>query len=481
MMKSKLNYAESKRDRNFQPKKTSILEVAFLVMILLVSCQGPPKEENRLTSEEVEEMVAEAYFHTFPIVENYKALYAFYVDKNSPRYQPMNKLVHSAVLYTPEEKFVVSPNNDTFYSTATLDLRAQPIVLKVPEITDRYYSFQFISMVTDNFFYVGSNTTGTGSGIFAITSPDFEGELPEGVQQIAAPSEIVSIIGRTGVNADDPKDVENAKQTQAQYELVLMSEFYPEFQSKTVEPINFPTYQESDKENQRYFELLNFLLQYTKPNEKDAQIIASYDVIGVRPGEGYPFYEENPQFQEAILSGIKKGIDKIETSSKNFGETVNGWTMFPLGDYFGDNFTARTNIAKIGIYANSPFEAYYPLAYVDSDGQILDGSNTYAVTFPKGEFPPAKYFWSLTMYDNENQLLVENEIKRYSIGDRTQSLKPNADGSLTIYLGHQPPPQGTGNWLPAPDGGFNVMMRIYGPEERVLDGTWKPVAIQKLN
>ncbi len=480
MLKAKLNCSESKRNWNCLPQKAFFSYVALLGMILLVSCQGPQEEENKLTPEEVEKMVEEAYFHTFPIVENYKAIYAFYVDKTSPRYQPMNKLVHSAVLYTPEDKFVVSPNNDTFYSTATLDLRSQPVVIKVPEIKDRYYSFQFISLVTDNFAYVGSNSTGTDENIFVITPPTFNGELPEGVKQIAAPSEIVSVIGRTGVNVDDPEDIEKAKQTQSQYELGLMSEFYPEFQAKSVEPINFPSYQESDKENQRYFELLNFLLQYTKPNEKDAQIIGSYEVIGVRPGEGYPFYEENPEYREAILSGIKKGIEKIESSSKNLGKVVNGWTMFPLGEYFGDNFTARTNIAKIGIYANSPFEAYYPLAFVDGDGEILDGSNTYAVTFPKGELPPAKYFWSLTMYDNENQLLVENSINRYSIGDRTKGLKTSPDGSLTIYFSHQEPSQGKDNWLPAPAGGFNVMMRIYGPEDKVLDGTWKPAPIRKI-
>jgi hypothetical protein len=161
------------------------------------------------------------------------------------------------------------------------------------------------------------------------------------------------------------------------------------------------------------------------------------------------------------------------------GKVINGWTMFPLGDYFGANYTDRTNIAKIGIYANSPKEAYYPLAFVDSNNQILDGKNNYKITFPAGQLPPAKYFWSLTMYDNGTQLLVDNPIQRYSIGDRTKSLKPNADGSLTIYMGNARPKSGTGNWLPAPNSGFNVMMRIYGPKENVLNGKWIPPPIVK--
>ncbi|MBZ5857719.1 DUF1254 domain-containing protein [Flavihumibacter profundi] len=438
------------------------------------------KAAGQYTPAAIEKLVQEAYFHCFPIVENYKAIYAYAVNKSSPKYLPFNIAYKSTALYSPADKFVVSPNNDTYYTTANLDLRAEPIIIKVPEVKDRYYSFQLISMVTDNFGYIGTNSTGSKANVYAVTSPNFSGKLPEGVIEIKSPSELVGLIGRTAVNADDPNDVKKAKQLLEKYQVGVMSKFFPGFPPKPAEPINFPSFDEADKTNERFFSLLNFLLPYTKLSAGEQGIINNYKAIGIEAGKPYTFYNDNPDLQPAISNGIKRAIAQIDSSSKHLGKIVNGWSMFPLGDYFGNNYTDRTNIAKIGIYANSPKEAYYPLAFTDSQGEILDGKHNYSITFPAGNLPPAKFFWSLTMYENSTQLLVENPIKRYSIGDRTKSMKPNADGSLTIYLGHAEPKQGRGNWLPAPAAGFNVMMRIYGPKENVLDGSWTPPGIIRL-
>jgi len=432
------------------------------------------------TSAVVEKLVGEAYFHCFPIVENYKAMYAYFIDKKSPKYIPFNYAYTSAALYSPADKFVVSPNNDTYYTTANLDLRAEPIIIKVPEVKDRYYSFQLTSLVTDNFGYIGTNTTGTNAGVFAITSPNFTGNLPQGVTEIKSPSELVGVIGRTAVNADDPTDVKHAKNVLAKYQIGLLSKYYPSFRAKTVEPINFPSYKEEDKTNETFFSLLNFLLNYTKLSADEQRIIDNYKQIGVEAGKQYTFFNDHPELQSSIRNGIAAAISKIDSSSKRMGKVVNGWTMFPLGEYFGSNYVDRTNIAKMGIYANSPKEAYYPLAFTDSNNEILDGRNNYSITFPAGKLPPAKFFWSLTMYENSTQLLVENPIKRYSIGDRTKSMKFNANGSLTIYLGNSEPKQGKGNWLPAPAAGFNVMMRLYGPKENVLNGSWTPPGIIRI-
>lgn len=461
-----------------------IKKLALFVMIsgvvVLVSCKKTNETSARLTPEKVEKLVEEAYFHCFPIVENYKAMYAYSILKSSPMYLPMNTVKNNTHLFSPSDKIVVSPNNDTYYTTASLDLRAEPIIIKVPEIKDRYYSFQLTSLVTDNFGYIGTNTTGTGAGIYAITSPNFSGSLPEGVKEIKSPSEIVGLFGRTEVNADDPIDVESAQAVQRQYQIDLMHKFYPEFQPKEVPPIDFPTYSDEDMEQPKFFALLNFLIQYTKLSADEQEIINSYKTIGIEAGQPYSFYDSHPEFQSSIKNGIAKGIVKIDSSSRHLGRVVNGWTMFPLGEYFGSNYIDRTNIAKMGIYANSPFEAYYPLAFVDSNNETLNGQNNYTIHFPADSLPPAKFFWSLTMYENKTQLLVENEIKRYSIGDRTKSLKYNKDGSLTLYIGNSRPPSGIGNWLPAPEGDFNVMMRLYGPQEIVLNGTWTPPPIKRI-
>ena len=151
-----------------------------------------------------------------------------------------------------------------------------------------------------------------------------------------------------------------------------------------------------------------------------------------------------------------------------------------MNDYFGDDYLLRAAWAKKGIYLNSPVEAYYPATTVDGNGDVLGGNNNYSMTFPAGGLPSVKYFWSLTMYDGVSGLMAENELKRYSISDRTKGIVYNKDKSLTLYFGNAQPAQGKSNWLPAPKGVFDVMIRLYGPKESVLNGTYALPKIEKV-
>jgi hypothetical protein len=260
-----------------------------------------------------------------------------------------------------------------------------------------------------------------------------------------------------------------------------LSKFYPEFPSQKIEKLNFPVLKEEDNSGEEFFQRVNFLLNYTKLNENEQKILDSYKIIGIKPDKGYHFINDNPKYKEAVLNGIKNGIAKVDSLSKNIGKKVNGWDLAPIKkDYFENDYNLRAGYAKKAIYVNTPREAYYPSVSVDSKGNILNGNNNYVITFSAGKTPPAKFFWSITMYDNKNQLLVANEINRYSIGDRTKGMKYNSDGSLTIYIGSKKPLSGTSNWLPAPKAEFNLMMRIYGPKDLVLNGSWSPPAVLKL-
>ncbi|ULQ55820.1 DUF1214 domain-containing protein [Flavihumibacter rivuli] len=459
-----------------------IFAKVLLFGLLCSGCNNQPEKQSADNPDNsaIEQMVADAYFHCFPIVENYKALYAYGVDTSSPKYLPMNTLYNTRNLYTPADKYVVSPNNDTYYTTVTADLRAEPLIIKVPAVKDRYYSFQLNSMVTDNFGYIGTNTTGTDAGIYAVTGPNYSGPLPPGVKEIKSPSEFLGLMGRTQVNVSDPKDVKQAQAVQDKYQIGVMHKFYPEFPPAEVKPINFPTYKEEDKATPKFFSLLNFLLQFIRLSDDEKKIMDGFKASGIEAGKPYTYFDDHPKLQPAIQNGINKGMQMVDSSARKMGEIINGWTMFPLGEYFGKNYIARTNVAKMGIYANSPFEAYYPLAFVDQEGNPLNGNNSYAITFKAGQLPPVKYFWSITMYDSKTQLLVENKIKRYSIGDRTKGMVYGKDSSLTIYFGANPPMDQTSNWLPAPNGDFNVMMRMYGPKDMVLNGQWTPPPIVRL-
>lgn len=472
-MKKVIHIIFKSASKNMKLSITSLL-TAFMI---LSSCKN---NQDQISPAEVEKLVAEAYVHTYPIVENYKGIYFYGVLKESPKYVPMNSLKNESVLYSPKDKFVVSPNNDTYYSTGILDLRAEPVIFKVPESKDRYYTFQFVGMTTDNFGYIGVNTTGPDSGTYAITSPNFNGKLPNGVKSIKSNSEFVIVAGRTAVNSEDSKDVQSALVLQKKFEVGPLSNFYPGFALKQVESVDFPALQTSDLDNENFFSLLNFLLQYIQLSKNEQTIIAGFEKIGVKKGEPYTFYNDNPDYQSAILQGIKIGITKVDSLANNMGRKVNGWDLTPTGEYFGNNYDLRTGWAKRAIYVNSPSEAYYPSISVDENGDQLNGTNTYSITFPVNNLPPAKYFWSLTMYYNDSKLMVENEINRYSFGDRTKGMNYNADGSLTIYFSKKAPKQGTANWLPAPEGDFYMLMRLYGPKEKVLKEEWTPPAILKL-
>lgn len=456
----------------------------FMIAAVVSSCGSNSStdsgEDNNLAAAEVQQMVKEAYIHCFPIFENYKGIYFYGVVKESPKYAPMNTITKETKLYTPDDKLVVSPNNDTYYSTGILDVRAEPVIIKVPESKDRFYVIQLVDMVTNNFAYIGVNTTGTRAGTYAVTGPGFSGKLPDGVQEIRSPSAFLVFAGRTAVNAENPADIAAAKKLQDQYQVGPISKFYPGFPAQKADPVNFIPAKETDNSGEQFFSRVNFLLQYTRLSKDDQSIIDGYKAIGVEAGKPYDFVQKHPGFKEAVLNGIKEGMAVVDSLGEHIGKKVNGWNLAPLAKaYFGTDYNLRTGYAKKAIYANTPSEAYYPTVSEDAEGQPLDGNSNYTITFPAGQLPPAKYFWSLTMYDNAHQLLVPNEIKRYSIGDRTKSLKPNADGSLTIYIGNKTPAAGTDNWLPAPAAGFNIMMRIYGPEEAVLNGSWTPPAVVK--
>lgn len=451
----------------------------FCIVLLTIGC-NPTK--TKLTPQQVEELVAEAYVHTFPIVENYKAIYFYGVFEKSPVFSPINTLKHEQRLYSPDDVAVVRANNDTYYSTGILDLRAEPVIFKMPKAEDRYYVFQLVSQTTDNFNYIGTRLTGKGSGIYAVTSPNFKGKLPDGVVEIKSPSEFVCVAGRTAVNAQDSVDIMEAVAFQSQYEIGVLSKFYPDFKPAAVEPISFPQYSQATITTSEFFSTLNFLLPFMKLSADEEAILRNYEAIGVNTSGKFTFLDENPEMKASFEAGIKKGLAQIDVmASGAIGTPNNGWSLWPVQDpYFGTNYKLRTQVARVAIYANCPIEAYYPSVSLDADGNQLNGENDYVLTFPSDALPPAQFFWSLTMYDNATMLMVHNELERYSIGDRTKGMEYNPDGSLTLYFGSKMPKSGASNWLPAPNGPFNLLMRIYGPKPEVLSQTWTPPAIMRV-
>jgi hypothetical protein len=452
----------------------------IIVCLLFIAASHFAARAADMSPAQIRALTEEATIWGYPIVENYKATYFYAVLKESPKYGGWNTLHHDRRVYTPDDRFVVSPNNDTPYSGATLDLRAEPFVLSVPDVGDRYYTFQLVDMVTDNFAYIGTRATGNKAGRFALAGPDWKGTLPEGVKLIRCPSYFVGVLGRTQLKG--PDDLKNVMAVQDQCALMPLSKLTGE-KPRPVEPVDFPAYSEKSVTTLELFRTLNWGLQYLSPDPEDLKLLARFAAIGIAPGKAFDPAALDEAKRKAMEAGLAAGLAKIRARADRIGRTVNGWDLAPTGvPYFGHDYMFRAAYAMKAIYVNSPEEAYYPAANLDANGDPLDGSkHCYAIRFQKGQLPPARYFWSLTMYRKSDGLLVENPIRRYSIGDRTTGLKLGGDGSLVMYLQHNSPgADQESNWLPAPSEPFYVLMRIYGPSASVLNGKWTPPPVERV-
>jgi hypothetical protein len=243
-----------------------------------------------------------------------------------------------------------------------------------------------------------------------------------------------------------------------------------------------PAYSEKSITTLELFRILNWGLGYHTLDPEESKLLTRFAAIGIAPGKAFDPAALDERMRKAMEAGLAAGLAKIRARADRIGRIVNGWDLAPTGvPYFGHNYMLRAAYATKAIYVNSPEEAYYPLANLDANGDPLDGSkHRYAIRFQKGQLPPARYFWSLTMYRKSDGLLVENPIRRYSIGDRTTGLKDGDDGSLAIYLQHDSPGvDKESNWLPAPNEPFYVVIRIYGPSESVLGGKWTPPPVER--
>jgi hypothetical protein len=440
----------------------------------------PARAQTSVTPAEARAIAEEAYVFGFAIVEHYKALWAYGVEPKSPKYGGFNAVRNETRLYGPEDTAAVSANNDTIYTSSLMDLRAEPVVLQVPEVSDRYYSFMLVDMVTDNFDYIGTRATGTKAGAYVITGPGWKGHLPKGAVRISSPAWLLLGVGRTEIRGDE--DIPAVKAVQAGYRLMPLSKFIGQPAPTAAPNINFPPFINAKSATaDQFIEYLNFMMQWQSFPAVEFPLLARMARIGIAPGRSFKASDLPPDVFKAVEEGMATGRAKVRREADNLGARVNGWNLSPSnGGEFGQDYLTRSAAAWKYIYINSAVEALYPTANVDGNGQLLDGKDDYTLTFAKGALPPVNYFWSLTMYDAKTQVPVHNPIERYSIGDRTPGIKVSDDGSLTIYIQHASPGKDLGsNWLPAPNAPFYVILRCYGPSPALLHGIYEIPAIQK--
>ena len=428
---------------------------------------------------------AEAYIYGFPLVlMDVTRRVTTNVSQPSENAAPINQLGHKRSF--PDETFaaVVTPNADTLYSFAFLDLAQDPMVLSVPEM-GRYYLMQMLDAWTNVFASPGTRTTGNGKGHFAIVGPGWKGKLPEGVKELRAPTNLVWMIGRTQTNGE--KDYPVVRAIQDQYKLTPLSVWGQTWTppasvpvDKSVDMETPPVKQAAKLDAATFFTRLCSLMRDNPPDAADTEALQRFAAIGIVPGQPFQLNQLNPAVARGLEQGVSLGRAKIFAEAKQpHGKVVNGWEFMSDVGRYGTDYLWRAVVALMGLGANLPEDSLYPRQTMDSDHRPLNGMNKYVIHFAKGQLPPVGAFWSISMY-NSRQTFVKNPINRHAIGDR-DSLAFDADGSLTLYVQNESPGRDKeSNWLPAPAEGFNLLMRLYWPEKEILDGSWKPPQVQNL-
>jgi hypothetical protein len=396
---------------------------------------------------------------------------------------PMNMFVNVPAYPPADFKGVVRPNFDTLYSIAWLDLTREPLVVSAPDTNGRYYLLPMLDMWSDVFASPGWRTTGTLAGNFLVTPPGWNGTVSSGFTRISAPTPYVWIVGRT--KTDGPHDYAAVNKIQAGYKVTPLSEW-----GKTPKPAEVkidatvdmktpPKTQVDTMSAAKYFAYAAELLKLHPPHITDDPIITRMKHIGIQPGKTFDISTLDAAVKEALESAPADAQKLMAWKVRTVARIANGWSMNTdtMGVY-GNYYLKRAIVAQVGLGANLPEDAIYPLNLADDNGNPLDGSNNYTIRFDKGAVPPVNAFWSITLYDSDG-FQVGNALNRFAVSS-WMPFQYNADGALDLYFQHESPGKDKeANWLPAPKGPFSLTMRLYSPQSAALTGEWNPSPIKK--
>jgi hypothetical protein len=385
---------------------------------------------------------------------------------------PMNTFTHARTFPPATFRGATHPNFDTLYSLSWLDLTKGPVVISVPDTHGRYYLLQMLDMWTNTFAGVGKRTTGTDAGNFVVVGPRWQGELPQGLQRIYAPTPFVWVIGRT--RTDGPQDYDAVHKVQDGYKIALLSQWGSEPQPITanvdtsVDMETPPVQQVKKMIPNAYFAYAAELLKVNRPQATDQpQLARMKRILGFEVDQSFDPAKADPLIRQALQAAPAAAEEALIIEWPKVGRKANGWVMNTDSGVYGANYLKRASVAKFEIGMNLPEDAIYP----DTADTPLDGNNKYVMHFEKGALPPVEEFWSVTIYDLKG-FTVPTPTDRYTLGDRS-NLKPNPDGSLDIYLQRENPgADKESNWLPTPPQPFSLHARLYSPRKAAIDGTW---------
>ena len=455
------------------------------VALLLASLSAGSGAQAAITEEEAHSIGVNAYLYFYSPVTMDLTRKQLTNQEPSPGGigGPMNRFANVGAFPSADVRVVVRPNFDTLYSSGWLDLTKEPIVVSAPDTGGRYYLLPMLDMWTDVFASPGWRTTGTGAGNFLVTPPEWSGTVPDGFTRIDAPTPYVWIIGRT--KTDGPADYDAVHKIQDGYKITPLSQWGKEPMAPEVKidhSIDMKTPPKVTVDTMppgKFFAYAAELLKLHPPHITDQPMIAQLKRIGFEVGKSFDLDKADPAVQKGLASAPEDAQKLMAWKVPTLARIANGWSMNTdtMGVY-GNYYLKRAIVTQLGLGANLPSDAIYPLNLADDTGKPLDGASNYTIHFDKSQIPPVDAFWSITLYDPAG-FQVANPLDRFAVSS-WMPFKTNPDGSLDLYFQNESPgADKEANWLPAPKGPFNLTMRLYAPKSDALTGKWNPPPVVK--
>jgi hypothetical protein len=461
----------------------SVLSLTALRNQKPVHAEPPPAAVSK---DEATKIATDAYVFGYPLVTMHLTrAVVTNVARPTGSKAPVNQLANLKEYPDASFRDVTAPNADTLYSSAFIDLSKEPVVFAHPDMGERYFLFPMLDAYTNVVEVPTKRTTGGKAATYLLTGPGWQGQVPEGAKQLKFPTNTVWLLGRTYCTGTK-EDYAAVHALQAKYQLMPLSAWGKAYSAPAgnVDPkVDMKTAvrdQVDAMSATEYFSLLAKLMRDNPPAAADAPVVARMAKLGIVPGQPFDAAQLGAPVAAAVDAAPKAGLERLKGRlAEEQKKLINGWmVMTNTGDY-GTDYVWRAVVTAVGLGANRSKDAVYPFSEATAAGEKYSGQNQYVMRFPKGQLPPAKAFWSLTMYDDK-AFFVKNPINRYSISERND-LKRNPDGSVDITIQNEKPAGKNANWLPAPKGPFTLMLRLYWPNENkpsILDGSWKPPAVE---
>jgi hypothetical protein len=459
--------------------------IALALALIAATLAPATAATGPVTEEEAHAIGVDAYLYFYPIVTMDVTRKQLTNEEPKPGGigGPMNRFANVGAFPTADMRVVVRPNFDTLYSSGWLDLTKEPMVVSAPDTDGRYYLLPMLDMWTDVFASPGWRTTGTQAGNFLVTPPGWTGTVPDGINRIEAPTPYVWIIGRT--KTDGPADYDAVHKIQAGYKITPLSQWggeptAPEVKiDPSVDMKTPPKIQVDTMPADKYFAYAAELLKLHPPHITDQPIISQLKRIGFEVGKSFDLDKADPSVKKGFASAAEDAQKLMEWKVPTLARIANGWSMNTdtMGVY-GNYYLKRAIVTQLGLGANLPEDAIYPLNLGDADGKPLDGASNYVLHFDKGQTPPVNAFWSVTLYDPQG-FQVANPLNRFAVSS-WMPFKYNPDGSLDLYFQNESPgADKEANWLPSSKGPYNLTMRLYAPKGEALTGKWNPPPVTR--